>query len=583
MRVALRFLTGWGIAGTVLLGATLPSAAYGKALSVAIEEKLVPLDAQADGEVGWSVNLDAGTLAVGADEDSRAAAGGGAVFVYVPGAGVPTLQAALTASDAAAGDSLGISVDVDGDALLAGAYHRFAPTVAPGKAYVFRRTGSTWSEEAKLVAPDAQNNNAFGWAVTVKGDIAIVGAPNAWVGSPSGNGGAYVFERIAGVWTFDTKLTRAGEHSFGWSLDFDGTTLVVGAQLTTGPNVAGRVFVYERDLSGTWTFKQQLAPADLGSSAEFGNAVALGGNTLLVGAWFNTAGGAAGSAYFFERSGDTWTQSAKFDSPGGAHAENFGEAVAIDGDRAIVTDSGLDTGVNADGGAAYVFERGTTGWKMKGAVMASDGSSSDYFGTSVAIRGRRIAVGAAYAYDLVSDAATGAAYLLQLAAGSKLAIKNALPDNESKNTIVAKLKGLSVDLPLPGSPGDPTCAGGLPSRLEIASSTSGAFLGQDLPCANWQQTPSGYRYRDPELDDGPCKEVYFRPDDVSTIRCSGAGPSVLAFDLEPGVVQAPISVRLTLGSQSFCTTFGGTFKSDGTDGRKLNAVNAGAPEVCTGP
>src|SRR5262249_32060338 len=182
-----------------------------------------------------------------------------------------------------------------------------------------------------------------------------------------------------------------------------------------------------------------------------------------------------------------------------------------------------------------------------------------------------------------SETQPGAAYLLQLSAGSKIAIKNAVPDNESKNSVVVKAKGLSVDVPFPGSPDDPTCAGGGVAGLEITSVTSGAGFSQVLPCANWQQPTSGYRYRDRELDDGPCKEVDFRPASTTSIKCSGRGPSALDFDLEPGVVQAPIVVRLTIGSQSYCTTFGGTLKYDGTDGLKFTAINGGAMEACTAP
>jgi len=548
---------------------------------VASESKLVPPGVEGGGETGWAVALDHGTMVIGADQDNRAAAGGGAAFVYVGAPVAPQFQAALTASDADAGDNLGVSVAIDGDAAIAGAFHRFAPTPAPGKAYVFRRTGTTWTEEAKFVAPDGQNNDAFGWVVAIKGDIAVVGAPKAWSGSPTGAGGVYVFERVNGVWEYDTKLTRPNEYTFGWSVALDGTTLVVGASLGYSPS-AGRVFVYERNLGLQWVLQQQLAPADLAANAEFGNAVAISGNTLLAGAWFNSAGGTLGSAYFFERSAGVWTQTAKFDSQGGARAETFGEAVAIDGDRAIVTDSGLDmNAVDQDTGAAYLFARGTTGWKSVGTITATGGVSGDYFGTAAAIQADGIAIGAAYYQDPISYDQTGAGYLFQLAAGSKLTIRNALPDNESKNAITMRAKGLSVDLPFPGSPDDPTCAGGGASSLTVSSSASGAFFTQDLPCANWVQTFTGYRYRDRAMAAGPCKDVYFRPAGVTSVACTGRGPGVLNFDLEPGLAQVPVVVRLTMGTKSYCTAFGGTLKKDGTDGKRFLAINAGAPTECS--
>ena len=571
---------GLSILIAVLLGLTGAIAASAGTLSVASERKLVPPVPQEGEEAGWAVALDGDTVVVGADQNSQAGDAAGAVRVYTGSAAAPTLQATLTASDATPGDNLGISVAADGDAIVAGAFHRFAPTPAPGKAYVFRRTGTTWAEEAKLVAPDGQNNDAFGWSVAVVGDVAVVGAPFAWSGSPFGNSGVYTFVRDEnGVWTYDGKLTRPGEYTFGWSLAFDGTTLVVGASLGLN-NSAGRVFVYQRSFGG-WFFRQQLSPSDLSSNAEFGNSVAVSGTHMLIGAWFNTAGSPAGSAYFYESTGGIWTESAKFNAPDGTASETFGEAVAIDGQRAIVTDSGLDVNGAEDIGAAYLFQHDSaSGWQSTGTLRASDGLTGDYFGTAAAMQGSRVLIGAAYYIDDASATQPGAAYLLQLAAGSKLVIKNAAPGSRSKNVVQVTAKGLSG---FPRSLDDPTCAGGGVASLEISSAASGAGFSQLLPCANWQPTASGYRYRDREVANGPCKDVYFRPAGTTTVKCAGTGPSSLVFNLEPGVTQVPVVVRLTIGSQSYCTTFGGKLKYDGTDGFKFTAVNGGATEVCAAP
>jgi hypothetical protein len=301
-----------------------------------------------------------------------------------------------------------------------------------------------------------------------------------------------------------------------------------------------------------------------------------------VGAWFNSVGGAAGSVYFFDQIGFDWYQAQRIDAPGGARAEAFGEDVAMDGDRAIVTDSGLDTPTKEDVGAVYVYQRKGTRWRAAGTLLASD-PEIDYFGVSAALQGNTVVGGAPYYWDSSAEEEIGAAFLLQLAGKSKLLIKNSLPDNESSNLINAKLNGLQVDLPFPGSSGDPTCDGSTASSIEVTSSASGQTFTQALPCTNWLQTSRGYRYRDPELDDGPCGEVYFRPTGSITIKCSGRGPSALNFDLEPGIVQAPIIVRLSMGTQSFCATFGGTLVRDGTDGQRFTSTKAGAPEVCSGP
>jgi len=573
------------VRGLVRLGAcgfalSWAAAGFG-ATSVGHEVKLTDPNGLGGYEFGWSVALDGGTLAVGADLDSQTVPGGGAVYVYTNAGSVPTLQTRLEAASPAPDDNLGVAVDVKGDVLLAGAFHRFAATPGPGKAYVFRRNAGVWTQEAELTAFDGQDNDAFGWSVGLRDNLAVIGAPRAWVGSPSGGGAVYIFERIDGVWTFVQRIIRSNEYTFGWSLSLDDNTLAVGAPFGTSPS-KGRVFIYQRDLDGTWGQRQTLAPADLEENADFGNSVSLSGHRLLVGAWFNSAGGTFGSVYFYDQIGFNWYEAQRIDAPGGARAESFGEAVALDGDRAVVTDSGLDTATKEDVGAVYVYERSGSTWRPAGTLLASD-PEIDYFGASAAVRGGVIAVGAPYYWDVIDDEMTGAAYVLQPAAGSKLQIRNALPDNESNNAIVAKLKGLQVDLPLPGSPDDPTCAGSDTSSIEITSIASGESVSQVLPCANWQQTSSGYRYRDLELDDGPCGDVYFKATGTTKIRCAGRGPSVLDFDLEPGVPQAPIVVRLTVATQSYCTAFGGKVTSDGTDGQRFMSSKAGAPSLCSAP
>lgn len=546
------------------------------ALNTTGEQKLIPASAADNDEVGWAVALDGGIAVVGAPQDSSLASSAGAVHVYTVGTGGFVQTAKVTASDGVAGDELGNSVALDGDVLVAGAYHRWTPVAEPGRAYVFRWDGVAWNEEAKLVAPDGVAADAFGWAVALDGDWLAVGAPRAWTTSPGGGGGVYIYQRIDGEWTFDTKLSRGSDHAFGWSLTMDGNTLVVGSSLSPYE----RASVYVRDLSGTWNIQATIAPPE--GAGEFGNAVALDDNNLVVGAWFDTTDGNYGSAFFYRRSGNSWTQVQKINSPGGELAEIFGEAVAIDGDLAVITDSGYDRDEEfVDMGAAYLYRRAGSAWAPAGRITPGDYATyTTYFGTAAALQGSRILIGAAYAWDDPSETTPGAVYAYELARGSKLLIRNAAPDNEFKNKILFRGKGLAADAPLPGSPDDPTCGGGATASVEVSSSVSGESFVQMLPCANWAQTPYGYAYRDPERDDGPCRTVTFEPGRTTKVMCSGNGPSVLDFDLEPGQAQAPIGVKITLGTKSFCTTFGGTIKADGTDGTMFKAAAAGGVEAC---
>jgi hypothetical protein len=314
--------------------------------------------------------------------------------------------------------------------------------------------------------------------------------------------------------------------------------------------------------------------------------VGLDGDDLVVGAWFDTTGGNFGAAYFFHREGGDWVQVQKINSLGGARAEVFGEAVAIDDGLAVITDSGLDRDLEfEDMGAAYVYRRGASAWSLGATITPGDYATyTTYFGTAAAVRGSSILIGAAYAWDEPSETYPGAAYAYSIARGSKLLIKNANPDNEFQNRIVFKGKGLVADVPLPGSGDDPTCAGGGTASITVSSATSGASFTQTLPCANWAQTPRGYRYVDPELDDGACRLVDFSPARTTARAvCAGSGPSVLGYDIEPGQEEAPVVVRLTLGATSYCTVFGGTVKNDGSDGQKFLSIQAGPTEPCATP
>lgn len=551
------------------------AAAWG--LKTTNEQKLVPAGLT-DGEVGWSLDLDGGLAVVGAPVDSTLGNDVGAVYLYAVGSGGFSPLTTLTASDGVDRDEFGIDVSIDGDTIAVGAYHRWPVVGEPGRAYMFEHDGANWIEKAKLVAPDGVAKDAFGWAIDVSGDYVAVGAPRAWSGGPSGSGGVYIFHRVDGEWEFDTKLSRAGDGSFGWSLALDGDTLAVGS--SNYPNE--RVSVYVRDGGGTWSLQTTLDPAD-SSFNEFGTSVALDGNDLVVGAWNDQDSGNYGAAYFYNRQGTTWSMVKKVGSPGGERAEVFGEAVAIDGDLAVVTDGSFDIDAEEmlDIGAAYLYKRAGSGWSLTARMIPGDAEPwNNYFGSAAAIQGSRILIGSAYAWDEATESYPGAAYSYDVSRGSKLAIKNSSPDNEFNNRIVFSGKGLMADVPTPGSADDPTCAGGGSASIEIASATSGEIVAQALPCANWEQTSKGYLYRDPELDDGPCKVVSFAPGKTSKALCSGQGPSVLDFDLESGVEQVPIGVKITLGTPSYCVTFGGKIKADGTDGEQFKASNAGALEPC---
>jgi hypothetical protein len=315
-----------------------------------------------------------------------------------------TRRSKLNASDLASGDFFGYSVALssDGNTALIGAYFEStSPYTRNGAAYVFTRSGSTWTEQQKLTASDSATDTRLGRAVSLSadGNTAIIGAYTQSTSPFSGNGAAYVFTRSGSTWTQQQKLLAsdlASSDYFGQSvaLSSDGNTALIGAYFeSTSPYTRnGAAYVFTRSGS-TWTQQQKLLASDGASSDNFGYSVALSGdgNTALIGAYLEDTSPYTdnGAAYVFTRSGSTWTQQQKLLASDLASGDYFGQSVALsgDGNTALIGAYRVDTSPYTDNGAAYVFTRSGSTWTQQQKLLASDGASNDNFGYSVALSG----------------------------------------------------------------------------------------------------------------------------------------------------------------------------------------------------
>lgn len=252
-----------------------------------------------------------------------------------------------------------------------------------------------WTEQ-KATAADGAAADQFGRAVAIQGDIAIIGSPNATVDGRRAQGAAYMYARSAGTWSEVQKLVAsdgAAADVFGIAVALDGDTAIVGAYSAEG--YRGAVYVYTF-ADGIWSEAQRLIADDRAEFDQFGWAVALDGDVLLVGAQGAAIDGnnGQGAVYAFERDGGSWGQVDKFTSADGAAADGFGWAVALDGDSAVVGSGFVTVGGNLLQGAAYAFERSGTNWTQAQTLLASNGAAFDSFGLSVAISGDTLLVGA---------------------------------------------------------------------------------------------------------------------------------------------------------------------------------------------
>ncbi|WP_437895446.1 MYXO-CTERM sorting domain-containing protein [Sorangium sp. So ce124] len=369
---------------------------------------LLVKDAQGDALQAW-LSVEAGQISIHVDD-------AGAAYPVEIDPLITTQQAKLLASDAAATDFFGDSVALSGDTALVGAYgHDDAGPVA-GSAYVFVRSAGVWTQQAKLVATDAAADKYFGTSVALSGDTALVGASGD-ADHGLNAGAAYVFARSAGVWTQQAKLvaTDAAEGDyFGISVALSGDTALLG---TPGDDdkgsSSGAAYVFVRS-AGVWTQQAKLVATNGAALDYLGSAVALSGDTALV-ASPGGHGFQPGSAYVFVRSAGVWTQQASLHARDPARDDTFGSAVALSGDTALVGAQGDDDDEIVDSGSAYVFVRSAGVWTQQAKLMATDRETWDYFGSSVALSGDTALVGALLSDNAVWDA--GAAYVFQRSAG----------------------------------------------------------------------------------------------------------------------------------------------------------------------
>ena len=254
----------------------------------------------------------------------------------------------LTAPDADVQDSLGLSVAIHGDVIVAGAEYDDDQGDRSGAAYVWERVGGSFAFVTKLLASDGQAVSHFGSTVEVFDDTIAVGADFA--------GAAYVFDRSGGQWQETQKLTPINPPShwaYAQALSIWGDTLAIGYYQT---GTAGEVLVYERT-GAAWALAESVTSSDGEFGDSFGTAISLFGDSLLVGAWGDDQGTvySTGSAYLFRRGAQGFDETGKFEIAGGIKEDVFGQSVAL-GPTDVVCGARLRDVDSINEGAAYAFD-----------------------------------------------------------------------------------------------------------------------------------------------------------------------------------------------------------------------------------
>jgi hypothetical protein len=368
----------------------------------------------------------------------------------------PTQDVYAKASNSGAGDQLGYTMAMSGDTLVVGApYEDGSATTVNGNpddgrpdsgaAYVFRRTGDIWAQEAYLKASDSAASDNFGQRVAISGDVIAIGAPyRDQDAAVIDSGAVYIFRRgNDGAWTQEATLSAsnagAGDY-FGWGIAVQGDIVAVGAraedssatgvggnQSDEGTSDSGAVYVF-RNQAGVWTQEAYIKASNTGREDNFGRDVALSGDTLAVGTFYEdgSASGVngnqeddgavnSGAVYVFRLSNGVWAQEAYIKASNPGYEDNFGLDLELEQDTLVVgapyEDSGA-SGINGNqanegsrgSGAVYVFRRTDTTWVQQAYIKASNTGVDDNFGWSVALAGDLLVASAIGESSAATDA-----------------------------------------------------------------------------------------------------------------------------------------------------------------------------------
>ncbi|MFH2095239.1 MAG: T9SS type A sorting domain-containing protein [Bacteroidota bacterium] len=317
----------------------------------------------------------------------------------------------ILATDGAVSDMFGNSVYIDGNYAIIGSPSDDDYGSASGSAYIFFNNAGTWMQMSKLTASDAAADDYFGVSVGIDGNYAIIGA---WGDDDMGDkaGAAYIFYNNAGTWTQVQKLTASDgtiNDYFGITVSISGDYAVVGVYNDDDLGISsGSVYIFHNN-AGNWQQYQKINAYDGATGDYFGRSVSISGDHLIVGADYDDDnGGDSGSAYIFYNNAGTWTHQAKVKAYDGAVDDRFGYSVDISGDY-VIAGSMNDDENGSNSGSAYIYYFNGTSWVFDAKILASDGSYEDCFGRTVSISGNYALVGSYRDNDSGSE--SGSAYL----------------------------------------------------------------------------------------------------------------------------------------------------------------------------
>ena len=377
-------------------------------------------------------------------------------------------QAWLDPSPSNPGAEFGNAVAVSGDTLVVGARYDSVPLdkepqYYSGAAYVYIKDGNAWVQQARLAPTTPQAGDLFGGAVDIDGDTIVIGAVGNDSVDENGNdasemGAVYVFTRSDDQWEQQAKIEPEDgieADYFGNAVAIAGERIVVGASGKDIGNTsdAGKVYSYYRSAT-QWRQSQSITALDPDKNDAFGSSLDLDGPRLIIG---SPSENNVGAAYVFYKIGSTWALESRLDPDDNHEGDYFGTSVSIEDETVVVgapfADPDLGSGQVTNAGAVYVFKKKANTWEQDAKLVLEDSKVFDKFGESVSTSGNAIVVGAP-GQDYYSTLRVGSAYTFKRTDGSwefQTQIMSADPYNESNFGASVAINGESIVIGQPGT------------------------------------------------------------------------------------------------------------------------------------
>ncbi|MBN1849510.1 MAG: tandem-95 repeat protein [Deltaproteobacteria bacterium] len=385
------------------------------------EQKVSASDAKEWANYGAAVSISGDYAAVGAPRDYGLNNQIGAAYILKRHCHTWVEQAKLLPNEITDYAAFGASVAMDGIYAIVGAPGDGSGNQT-GSAFVFKKEDDTWVEHFKLTAGDEPENAGFGFIVSISGDYAVVGAP--WDSHGYYWGSAYVFKREGDIWTEQAKLIPGEineEYFFGWSVSIHDDHVIVGAlgneQYWGQAGQSGSAYIYKRE-GDDWIEQTMLSAPTAAFMYRFGYSVAIHDNYAVVGSLGQAYEVAfPGSAFVYKQEGETWSLFSKtsvlpddqiYNNEEIFGLLNFGISVSINDHHFIVGSNGISGHQSL---TAYVYELEEQGVLYR-AMLSSDGASENQHGFSVGLSSDFAIVGAPS--DNEAEDQAGAVYIYTL-------------------------------------------------------------------------------------------------------------------------------------------------------------------------